>query len=911
MKALDFQRYYVAEICRDELLALHERIASFARAAALPTGFAAPLVDGAMDYLLERACRQFQKVFVAELHRHVGEAGGASGEAAERAAFDAYVAALAGSDFAVGLRQRHAFLFQRADRAARNFETFFTEHVEHLIADWPLLQARELLPDGVPERIQFGSGDPHRGGRTTIRYRYADGREAFYKPRTMRLDLLLARAQAIACPESPTLRSHDGGDYGWQSGVGGRPEGESAARRFYLGLGEMTALLQALCGSDIHFENIVTDDDGNPYFVDVEALFTNVRRCNREPQRNSAPVGAERALDRSLGDSLLSVGIVSMRRNREGAFAGAAQNNQAEAPVSSEAAVDARTSRMRLARVQSPMEIVSPVPTIDGAPARFATFFPAFADGYRAAAARIHAHADDLRALLAADPELESRQVLRHTFIYSLFLAESTHPALTSPERTHQLLTKMRKEERVKPYLERVFEQETRQMLDFDVPYFSAPVHGTSLNSPEMQLDAFFEASAFEQSVDRIEHMGHPDWIDRQLAFAATTLGISACSCRQHMAINEVVDRLDRQAFRGDDGTVTWTYSPPSDMPGAEFAIAAMGPDLYTGMAGVLATLSLVPEAPRDLLDSALETALRMCRERSAELPSGAYTGFEGMLLAIAEAGDTLQRPDLLQEAVERFIACEARWEQNRYDVLDGAAGMALIALALHRRSEDPRLIELAVGLGDRLLDSAQQTAHGLQWPLHTIQKAVTGFAHGASGIGYALAEIGHASGEERFVEAARRAISQDDSEFNATHSLWRDTRTDGENYALGWCNGSAGFLLARAACWNLLDEPQRERTRAAFRRTCEWFERTQDDSLCHGTAGIALALHEVADTLGEQPTANVSLPANDQGFRSGWEQDPDNLGMMVGVLGRMPAWASGTDRLRMHPLMLLRPSQA
>jgi lantibiotic modifying enzyme len=910
MSPIDFGRFYIAEICRDELLSLQAQVAGIARAAQLPTGFAAPLIDGATDYLVERACRQFQKVFVAELHRHVSEAGGAEGEAAERAAFAAYVAALAGGAFAEALRQRHAFLFERAARAAALFVDFFREHIGHLAADLQRLRAQQILPDAVPERVEFGSGDPHRGGRTTIRYRFEGGREAYYKPRSMALDLLLAHAQSLITPEQPTLRSIDCGAYGWQAGVGGRPEGATAAARFYRALGESTALLQTLCGSDIHFENIVTDAEGWPYFVDVEALLTNARRCDREPQRSVPTLDAERSFDRSLADSLLSVGILSLRRTREGAFAGAAQKDKAEAPVSSETAVDARTSRMRLARVQTTMEIVSPVPGIDGAPARFADHFDRFVDGYRAAAGRIHAHADALRALLADASAVRSRQVLRHTFIYSLFLAETTHPALTGREQALRLLGKMRAEEKVKPYLARVFEHEVAQMLQFDVPYFDVGAADTALGVPGGRLDDFFEASAISQARERIEKMGDPAWLDRQVGLAATVLGMSACGCRSHAAPVRPLERLADQAFRGDDGTVIWTYSPPSDMPGAEFAIATMGADLYTGIAGVLATLARAPDADTALLRDTLETARRFSRERGHELASGGYSGFEGLLLAIAEAAIALDASEPFEDAVESLLAREDRWSPEQYDVMDGAAGLALIALVFHRRCGDPRLLALASRLGARLLDAAQETAHGLQWPLHTMRKAVTGFAHGSSGIGYALAEIGRASGEARLLDAARAALAQDDSEFNDAVGLWRDTRMDGEHYALGWCNGAAGFLLARGACWDLLDETQRGRARIAFRRSCEWFERTPDDSLCHGTAGIALALAETSATLGESVPQHVRMPApRADRFRSGWSQDPDNLGLMVGAAGLEPAWATA-DPLRMHPLMLLRPSR-
>ncbi|MGO4777786.1 DUF4135 domain-containing protein, partial [Lysobacter sp. 2RAB21] len=223
----------------------------------------------------------------------------------------------------------------------------------------------------------------------------------YYKPRGLGLDLLYARLQRMADADIAVLQSIDREHYGWQLGVrGGGAQGEEAATRFYRSLGTCTAVAHLLCGTDIHFENIVTDAQGRPFFVDVEALFTNTARIDRQAASAVTIMDAEHELDRRLGESVLGVGVVSLRRTREGVFSGAAQGDRVAAPVSREVAVDAKTASMRLSRVHDAIRIDSPVPRVDGEPAAFAAYFEAFADGYRGAATALTAQTREVAALL-------------------------------------------------------------------------------------------------------------------------------------------------------------------------------------------------------------------------------------------------------------------------------------------------------------------------------------------------------------------------------------------------------------------------------------------------------------------------------------------------------------------------------
>ncbi|MGH8079540.1 MAG: type 2 lanthipeptide synthetase LanM, partial [Lysobacter sp.] len=823
--------------------------------------------------------------------------------------FVAFMGDIAQEGTARILRERYASLYRRADRFCSGFIDFLGEHLTHLAADRDALAAFGLTDDTAPVRIEFGQGDPHRNARATIRYRF-ETLDLYYKPRGLGLDVLFARIQRLADADIEVLRSLDRGHYGWQLGVrGGGAQGPQAAARFYRALGTCTAVAHLLCGSDIHFENIVTDAHGHPFFVDVEALFTNTARIERQAASPIAIMAAEHELDRRLGESVLSVGVVSLRRTREGVFSGAAQGDRVAAPVSREVAVDARTAAMRLSRVQEAIRIDSPVPRIDDEPAAFANHFEAFAQAYREAAQALAAQRDALEPLLAAAAPLRSRQILRHTYLYGLFLAETTHPALADPAATDALLLKLRREENAKPFLRHLFASEREQMLQFDIPYFEAALDGRDLLSPFGTVANFFERSALDLVRERLRCFGAARWIERQLNYVAVSLG-----CQRAPAMSDAdpaiaaAAALLSEAVPGEsDGSVLWTYSPPAGTPGAEFAIMPMGPDLYTGFAGILAFVLRQP-APdgevRRLTERLIDTGRRVLSERSAMLGSGAYSGMEGLILVLADAAIARGDAALQIQAVETFLGREPQWDAERVDLIDGAAGIALVALALHQRSGDARLLDVARRLGERLLERASAGEHGPQWMLHGVGRCVTGFAHGGSGIAYALWRLSRALGEERMAQTALAALQAEDRLFDSDIGLWPDTREATPQYSLGWCNGSAGFLLARAEVWEALHDWQREHATAAFARSVEWFGRLKDDSLCHGTTGVHRALAKTAQRLGWR----FDLPApslSDHGYRSGWNHDGGNLGLMVGVSGAGLAHAGCAHDAGFCPLTL------
>src|SRR2546423_1909482 len=85
--------------------------------------------------------------------------------------------------------------------------------------------------------------------------------------------------------------------------------------------------------------------------------------------------------------------------------------------------------------------------------------------------------------------------------------------------------------------------------------------------------------------------------------------------------------------------------------------------------------------------------------------------------------------------------------------------GSVFCALLSYRAAfQDSSALALAVKHGEHILRSAEELPSGLAWK-ETNSTHLTGFAHGAAGIAYALGRVFRESGEERFRNVAMEAL--------------------------------------------------------------------------------------------------------------------------------------------------------
>jgi lantibiotic modifying enzyme len=382
----------------------------------------------------------------------------------------------------------------------------------------------------------------------------------------------------------------------------------------------------------------------------------------------------------------------------------------------------------------------------------------------------------------------------------------------------------------------------------------------------------------------------------------------------------------------------SWVGGKPDEGPGGiTMTYVAFGPDLYGGTAGVgLALAELFdasggaePELRKTAL-GALEHALTRAHELPPSGRLGAYAGQLGVALCAARAGKVLDEPSLAERAEELAGGLDYDTEPLENDLIAGRAGGVLALLALHRLGLSEGTLERAVALGHDLIAAAEREEPGWSWPSPAFagQRNLTGLSHGAAGIGIALLELHHASGEAGFRSAAEAGFAYERGLYDPQAHNWPDLREHTLRDRPGdakppcatlWCHGAAGIALSRLrACELGSHNGCEEEARSALEATAASVRAqlaTGNYSLCHGLAGNAEILLE-----GERLLAagDAALPRDvaDVGIERYLEtESPWPLGVFEGQTDSLLVGRAGTAYfyLRLHDsarpsLLLPRP---
>lgn len=273
-----------------------------------------------------------------------------------------------------------------------------------------------------------------------------------------------------------------------------------------------------------------------------------------------------------------------------------------------------------------------------------------------------------------------------------------------------------------------------------------------------------------------------------------------------------------------------------------------------------------------------------------------------------------------------------ARPADVEVDVIEGRAGAirALLTVARRKDVDARRAIELAGRFATELLDLASK--QGAQWSWRTTLGGpsldLLGYSHGTAGIAIALEELADRTQDPRLREAAVSALNHEWANFDSDLKNWPDLRrvvaastggADAEprpRFMSAWCSGAPGTALALARTARG-DDPLRARylgaaietTRATLAPGAE-----RSFCLCHGVAGNAEILLEIARCAGRPDLREPALAAAEAGVRAfhesgnwpcGIRDGGDAPGLMLGFAG------VGLFYLRLHdpsidsPLML------
>ncbi|WP_084467560.1 type 2 lanthipeptide synthetase LanM family protein [Actinokineospora inagensis] len=691
---------------------------------------------------------------------------------------------------------RHPVLARLLAQAARQAVDSGRELTDRFAADRALIT--ETLFDGVdpgdPVAVDTGRGDPHRGGRSVSILRFGDGRRLVYRPRPITLHAhfndqvaWLGLRTSIAFR---TLRVLPRDGYGWLEFVAAEPCADVvAADAFYRRLGALLALVYALDGTDMHYENLIACGD-QPVLVDVETLFHPTLPVNDDP----ATVALARSVQRTALLPLVMFGDHgAVDISGMGGDAGAAL------PVDVVTWVDAGTDRMRLVRAPGVAAGRHNRPVFDGRTAEPADHGAALLAGFDTAYRAIVAHRDELFDLVRVCADDETRVITRPTRLYATLLDESTHPdVLRDPADRDRFFGTLDELSRDDPLLLALVRHETRELWAGDIPLFTTRPGSRDLwTDTGERLPGLLPCDGLTSVRHKISAMGEIDRHDQRWLIRAA-LGSRPGSVQHRAGATRrpagtvvppdpqrlltaacgVGDMILAHASVGAHRTNWLGLELVDDRYWAVMSLGAGFSSGYTGVALFLAQLGKLTGGTRylDAASAALRPVARLLALFAEEpelvraVGPGGFHGLGGIAYALARMVALLGvDPDLVDSAVSLMPDCD------EFAVVDGIAGAAAAMRAVHAETGSPEAARLAERYTTRLA---------------RIPLSGTGFARGSAGADWVLG-----------VPPRVRPGAD-----------------------MSWCSGIAGLVLGGA---DLLPGP----------------EPLQDMSLCHGELGVLDAL--------------------------------------------------------------------
>lgn len=697
----------------------------------------------------------------------------------------------------------------------------------------------------------------------------------------------------------PRVLRGDGDDCGWSEFVAHRhAEGAGELRRFYTGIGHWLALMRLVSGSDLHAENLIAHGP-HPVVVDCETLFTP----KPTPIPSGLGPAADRAA-LLVGSTVLNVGLLPGRgmglgwRGVDNSALGSLPGQQPMLPQPD--ILDKGSDRAHIGHrlMEAPMAQNHPSAEPD-----LAEYWPQVLQGFEQLTALLH-RLDGRAELAPQLQRFEAcrvRVVPRATEVYAELARMLWHPvSLHGPDaardRARELLARAAAHLAMAPSDPAVIAAEVEDLRAGDIPCFTALAGRGRLQGPGgthwlpegnwvqqalddwRQADLQLEAHCIRAAL--VSAFINEGWMPAECSLTPQQLDLADLDQRRRRQAAAIMAQLVATAIQApgasaDEATVSW-IAPVLSPTG--WAVQPLDPDLYGGLAGiallVAAYLAEETAGRADAVDGLaamlprLIRALQMAEDkRHAERfqqrsrgqktrppAPGAYLGLGSQIwawLMLAElapqlpealrpqAGECLERACALAELLPEACAAD-----EIHDVLSGKAGAIAPLLLLARRSGQRRYLQMAVEIGDQLLAQArheQRDGQALvcwthsQWP-----DGIGGFAHGASGIAWALQQLARASGEPRFASAAEAAQAFEDQLWSEEDGNWLDLRgLEGAKTAAAWCHGSVGIGLAaldldpQAAQPRLRQRVQRAAA-ASWRLGLGW-----NHCACHGDLGV------------------------------------------------------------------------
>jgi type 2 lantibiotic biosynthesis protein LanM len=731
------------------------------------------------------------------------------------------------------------------------------------------------------DRLAFGSGDSHAGGRSVCVLTCEDGRRVVHKPRAMALErafYAFAGRLLSACGEEfVEPRIVERSDHAFMEFLqASNPRTPAEFRGYFRNLGRMAATVWLLDGHDVHHENVVALGT-MPVPVDLECLFRG-----RTLQEAAQPPSATATIDEGLRTSVLGTLVLPSAIDIGGMVfqvgAGGMVARQS-APLRSFRVQNPGRDDMSITLERQVLEGGLTVPEVEDTGLPVHEVMTVVSEGVRSALQAARDLGEELVEYVDETfSDVRARFLNATSMGYGQLLRMLTHPSLSADAGRSALVASRAVLLNVTES-ESLLTAEIRDLLAGDVPLFEFTPDGREVRSWRGDLgDVVFAEPPKDRVIARLRGLDD-DGIERQARLAASSfvakLGAETEPTDYHLGAaraadgrvgpqtattrgarllavaRRIGDDLVASAVHGrDDRDVTnWEDIRITSTGEGLWTPGAMDQSVYGGFTGVATFLQALGMATGDrryleTAASVFEPYARQCVDVDFEVPGfpvGATAGHAGVASAMIWYGRVADRAHVADAgwALLQHVATNLP-DVRDDDHLSGIGGVLAVATARHGDSTDRRTTAEQVAHDCLRALSGRVSGDGL------VCARFSGFAHGASGVlPYVRAwpQVDAAHPVATHLETALDDLLAEEG--------WH-TSVEHSGRAYGWCHGSPGIALGELVSLELTGSADTARLDAALDLTrSECFGRTF--GLCHGDLGTMEILLRAQELTGRR----------------------------------------------------------
>ncbi len=752
------------------------------------------------------------------------------------------------------------------------------EFLERLHNDLPDIS--EFFMKGSPIGqicdIKLDIGDTHNEGRAVSELTFSSGKSLVYKPKKIHIVKLF---HSFTCRLNelglkPALKGYKvlpREDYGWEEKVEHTPcHNKKEVARYFERAGSYLCLMHLLAGIDMHYENVVVFGEF-PMLIDLETLFHG----------QMANIDLEYAQN-TLQNSVLATGLLpfflfgKMKEKGVDISALGRGGEQILHPVwqnihtdEMECVEEAKTSLHMQNVVFCKKEMIAAKDYLEEIIKGFKNTFAFF---------------QKKKTILEKEGWIEKfsnqtiRIIVRPTRFYQYLLENlyKPHSILNPSLQEEQLELLQRTFGNDNKFPDSLIEEEKRQLLAGDVPYFYTFPNTADLFSKHCTLKNSLEMPSLKSVKIRIEQMGEEDlrlqetFIRRTFKSKDASVHMSNLEENQgktsfwHFSEKEILESahslaiaLKKEAYVSKDGSLGWINLEPN-LATEQVQLQFISDNLYSGRMGIALFFAYLAKTLKNdtwkeeclnTLKPLLKTIEKGKEKHILGLGIGGMAGAGGIIYGLLQIGKLLNISNLIENAQKIAHCIEEKHiaEDTHFDLVFGIAGLILSLLSFHPSFSTTSILKKAHQCGEHLYKKMAEISLEKDR-----DKTLLGLSHGTAGMAYALLKLSHITSNEKFHQAANIALAYERRHFSSPEKNWPNFSMGRKIYTCSWCHGATGIGLSRLASLAFINDAQiMEEINTAIDTTKKYLV-NGPVNLCCGALGRLEFLQEAKKTLGK-----------------------------------------------------------